>query len=302
VSIQQLALVIAMTAPAEADASGSAVEVPAVAPRSEAHAVPDAAWSAVEGKRIVVTTADGEVAGELAGHEGETLVLIAEDGAVRTLPKADATAVRVQKPPASARAMPPAQPRAAKADDAAKDEADDDDDDEPGDKAGKKKRDHALLGAFMAHGAAYTHWRGRGVSAGHAAYAMDLGVGINPTPGFGMYAMGGGLLGAKIENKTIKANYGHIAFMFAFGGKYYFSMIGAGVAFNRLAFPGDTQTQTPAETQKDIGLALPMKLFGRLPLPHDLYLGIGLSYELGIVRDFNRFVNGIGGQIVFGRW
>jgi hypothetical protein len=45
-----------------------------------------------------------------------------------------------------------------------------------------------------------------------------------------------------------------------------------------------------------------MKLFGRLPLPHHLYIGIGLSYELGIVRDVHRFVNGIGGQIIVGRW
>ena len=33
-----------------------------------------------------------------------------------------------------------------------------------------------------------------------------------------------------------------------------------------------------------------------------LYIGIGLSYELGALRGFGRFMNAIGGQIVFGRW
>jgi len=276
----------------------SAAEPPAavVVDATAAPAVPDAAWDAVRGKQVTIATADGDVLGELATTDGDTLVVIADDGTVQTLPKASATAVRVRKTaaPATAKPAPPIVEDEKKDDEKKDDEKKDDEkkDDEKKDK--KKKREHALLGTFTAHGAAYSHWRGEGVNAGHAAYAMDFGVGVNPTPGFGMYAMGGGLLAAKIDNKTIRANYGHLAFMFAFGGKYYFSMIGAGVAFNRLEFE--------TETQKDIGLALPMKLFGRLPLPKNLYLGIGLSYELGMVRGFNRFVNGIGGQIVFGRW
>lgn len=273
----------------------SAAEPPAavVVDTTAAPAVPDAAWDAVRGKQVTIATANGDILGELATTDGDTLVVIADDGTVQTLPKASATAVRVRKTAAPAAAKPasPIAPPIVE-DEKKDDEKDEKKDDEKKDK--KKKREHALLGTFTAHGAAYSHWRGEGVNAGHAAYAMDFGVGVNPTPGFGMYAMGGGLLAAKIDNKTIRANYGHLAFMFAFGGKYYFSMIGAGVAFNRLEFE--------TETQKDIGLALPMKLFGRLPLPKNLYLGIGLSYELGMVRGFNRFVNGIGGQIVFGRW
>lgn len=281
-------------AAAPAAEAPATTEVPEPAAPPVTGAVPEAAWDAVRGKQVTIATPAGDVEGELAATEGDTLVIIADDGAVQTVPKADATGVRVRKVAAPAPAEPTT-PRAKTAAEPA-DEADDGEekqDDEKKDKK-KKKREHALLGAFTAHGAAYTHWRGEGVSAGGAAYAMDWGIGINPTPGFGMYAVAGGLLAAKIDDKTTRGNYGHVAFSFAFGGKYYFSMIGAGVAFNRLKFPD--------ETQKDIGLALPMKLFGRLPLPHDLYLGIGLSYELGIVRDFNRFVNGIGGQIVFGRW
>ena len=36
-----------------------------------------------------------------------------------------------------------------------------------------------------------------------------------------MYAMAGGLLGARIENKRTRANYGHVAFVFAFSRKYF---------------------------------------------------------------------------------
>jgi hypothetical protein len=278
-----------VAAPAE---STDVPEAPVAAEPAAAPAVPDAAWEAVRGKQVTIATADGDVEGELATTEGDTLVVIADDGTVQTVPKASAKSVRVRKVDPPAPSKPEIAPPVVdeKKDEKKKDE--EKSDDEKKDK--KKKREHALLGAFTAQGAAYSHWRGDGVNAGHAAYAMDFGIGVNPTPGFGMYAMGGGLLAAKIENKTIRGNYGHLAFMFAFGGKYYHSMIGAGVAFDRLKFDD--------RTEKGIGLSLPMKLFGKLPLPKHLYLGIGLSYELGMVRGFSRFVNGIGGQIVFGRW
>ena len=41
---------------------------------------------------------------------------------------------------------------------------------------------------------------------------------------------------------------------------------------------------------------------GKIPLPKKLYIGIGIAYEFGAMHGFSRFVNGIGGQIVFGRW
>jgi hypothetical protein len=281
---------------ATADPEAPVVQRPTPAPPADAPApaVSDATWRALKGKRVVVQTAQGAREGELAAAEGSELVLIADDGRPFTVPKADATEVRVAEPetPQTPEPSPKQDPDAVEpAQDAPSD---------PKDaraqkrKERREKREHALLGAFTAHGAAYAHWRGAGVNAGHAAYAMDWGIGVNPAKSFGMYAMGGGLLGARIDDKSIRANYGHLAFMFAFGGKWYASMLGAGVAFNRL--------KMETETQKDIGLSIPAKLFGKIPLPKKLYIGIGLSYELGVVRGWSRFVNGIGGQIVFGRW
>jgi hypothetical protein len=264
--------------------------------------VSDDVWSALEGKQVVIETSGGPVEGELASVRGDTLVIIASDGSVSSVPKSQATTVRVAKATAKPASSMPTTPPPATSDGAAPDGAADDADDD-GEQSRKDKRrerreerSYALLGTFSAHGVAYAHWRGDGVQAGHAAYAMDWGVGFNATESFGMYAMAGGLLGARIDDKQIRANYGHVAFMFAFArGKYFQTMFGAGAAFNRLRFADDT-------LQKDVGLAVPMKMMGKIPLPHKIYLGIGLSYELGLVRNFGRVVNGIGGQIVIGRW
>jgi hypothetical protein len=267
-------------------------------PAGEQPAISDATWSALQGKQVRIETPQGPRQGELASVSDDEVVLIEQDGRASSFPKRDATEVRVVSPPASTGAMPTTPPpREGPAETPAEPE-------EPLDpkearkqkrKERRENREHALIGAMTAHGASYAHWRGDGVNAGHAAYAMDWGIGVNPSPKFGMYALGGGLLGAKIDDKSIRANYGRLAFMFAFGGKWYFTMFGAGVGFSRLRFPTD-------ELQKDVGLALPIKIFGKVPLPKKLYLGIGLSYDLGIVRGFGRAVNGIGGQIVFGRW
>jgi hypothetical protein len=286
------------------DASDPGADHAGVGRTTPREGIGDDVWSALEGKQVVVETSRGPVEGELASVTGETVVLIAPDGRVSSLPKRDATSVRVARtggsqPSSSMPTTPP--PATGGTRDAGADGTQTEDEAEEGETARDRRRErrenrsHALLGTFSAHGAAYAHWRGDGIQAGHAAYAMDWGVGFNATEGFGMYAMAGGLLGARIDDKQVRANYGHVAFMFAFGGKYYHSMFGAGAAFNRLRFPDD-------ELQKDVGLALPLKIFGKIPLPHKIYLGIGLSYELGLVRNFGRAVNGIGGQIVIGRW
>lgn len=287
---------------------------PVSRPATPPPAVDDAAWSALVGRRVFVETRDGTWEGELLRSDGDSLVLVLADGRVQTLPKSIATGVRVA-PPAAQPSPTPAAPNPSPTpppsstspgtptqEPAAAQEGDGEEGEDeltPGEQRRKDRREnreHALLGAFAMHGVTYSHWRGDGVKAGHASYAMDWGIGANLSPTFGIYAMAGGLLGAKIrDNGRIKANYGHFAALFAFGGKYYYSTVGAGVALSRLRFADDT-------LQKDTGLALPFKLVGKIPLPKKLYIGIGLTYELALVRSFDRAVNAIGGQIVVGRW
>ena len=276
---------------------------------SAAPAVSDAAWDALVGRNVEVQTSGGPVQGELLRSEGTQVVLVKEDGAVVTIPKANAASVKVVK------ATPPPQPQQelaaleAPADAAPAEEAASEADEEEltaGQKRRKERREqreHAILGAFTMHGVTYSHWRGDGVNAGHASYAMDWGLGANFSKNFGLYAIAGGLFGAKIDgpddidgNTTrLKANYGHVGAVFAFGGQWYYSTVGAGAAFSRLRFADDT-------LQKDKGLAVPTKIMARIPLPKKLYIGIGITYEFAAVRNFNRYINAIGGQIVFGRW
>ncbi|MEM7151344.1 MAG: hypothetical protein AAF799_00810 [Myxococcota bacterium] len=288
---------------------------PATTTSTPAPAVDDAAWTALQGRQVAVMTNGGTVSGELLRSDGDSVVLVLADGQVRTIPKSQATGVRVVQTPAPTTPAPttPAPTPAATTSDPqpspaaaeAEPEAEPEEELTPGQQRRKERREnreHALLGLLAMHGATYSHWRDSGdgtdayaVNSGHASYAMDWGVGVNLSPTFGMYAIAGGLLGAKIDNDRIKANYGHVAALFAFGGKYYFSTVGAGVGFSRLRFEDDT-------LHKDTGLALPFKLVGKIPLPKKLYLGIGLTYELAMVRGFSRFINAIGGQITVGRW
>lgn len=281
----------------------------APAPTTASPAVSDAAWDALVGRNVEVQTGSGPVTGELLRAEGAQVVIVEENGTVATVAKSNAASVKVVKAP-----PPSAGPEEEIASlDAPADAPPPEGDEEEGDeeltagqqrrKERREKREHALLGAFTMHGVTYSHWRGEGVRAGHASYAMDWGVGANFSKNFGIYAFAGGLLGAKIDgpddvdgNDTeIKANYGHVGGMFAFGGKWYYTTLGAGAAFSRLRFADGT-------LQKDRGLAVPTKVMARIPLPKKLYIGIGLTYEFAAVRNFGRYVNAIGGQLVFGRW
>jgi hypothetical protein len=323
-SIPALVILGALAGAPAAAARGlePAMEVAAAPPPP----VDDAAWTALQGRQVLIDTPTGAVGGELLRSDGSTLVLVQDDGRVLTVDKADATGVRVVQTPAPAPAPAPVgpapaptpatttpvattpapatpapatttapAPAAATTDPAATPAEEELSPREKRRQERKDKREHAILGAFTMQGATYTHWRGDGINSGYASYAMDFGVGANLSPGFGMYAVGGGLFGAKIDDKQTNANYGHIAALFAFGGKHYFSTVGAGVAFNRLRYPDD-------RLDKDVGLAIPFKLVGKIPLPKKLYIGLGLTYEFAAVRGFSLFVNGIGGQIVFGRW
>jgi len=307
---------LAETAAPPAETSLPTVETAAparVAPvrAAPAPAVDDATWNALKGRDVIIETPNGPVQGELADAAGPSLVIVGQDGQVASLPKSQATGVRVAKAPPPAAtpkeelaALGPAEPAAADEDEEEEGDAKDEEEEEEEEltegqkrrKERREKREHAILGAFTMHGATYSYWRGDGVNGGGASYAMDFGVGGNFSPKFGMYAMAGGLLGAKIEDDNRNANYGHVAGLFVFGGKWYYSTVGAGAAFSRL------RDRTTDDLQKDTGLAMPFKLMGKIPLPKKLYIGLGLSYEFAAFRGFSRFVNAIGGQIVFGRW
>ena len=94
---------------------------PAVAtgePALETTAAPpvdDAAWTALQGRQVVIDTPAGAVAGELLRSDGDTLVVVQADGRVATVAKAEATGVRLVQAPASGGTTAPIGPAPAPA-------------------------------------------------------------------------------------------------------------------------------------------------------------------------------------------
>jgi hypothetical protein len=235
--------------------------------------ITDAAWEAMLEKQVAIDVGDKTHTGKLAAVTEETVVLIDAKGDVQTLNKADATALRLAKKepaPAPATTTPPVKnpPK-------------------------PKKEDYPKFGVFTTHGLSYAHWRTRPYRSGSAAYALDLGAGYNFKETIGLYGVLGGNVAARIVDKQVKGNMGHFSAMIRYKKKYFAFLGGVGVAWSRL--------DEPTETDKDVGVVIPLKLMGHIPLPKHFYLGIGVGYELAIFAR-GRLFNAPSLQLLLARW
>ncbi len=236
--------------------------------------IAESAWAAVKDKPVVVERSDGTtVRGKLVAHEGTHAVVVQNDGNVVSLAKADVKVLKSDdgKAPAD---KPPTTP--------------------PPEEKPKPTWKYKQLGLFTSHGVAYTRWRGSAYRDGSASYMLDVGVGYNFSQRFGVYALIGGSVGARLVGGAVKANFGHFALSFQFRRKYVAIIPGIGLALSGRRGPGD-------EFLKETGVAIPVKFMGMIPLPKDLFLGLGLGYDLAIMADA-RLLNSIGFQITVGRW
>jgi hypothetical protein len=221
-------------------------------------------------KQVEVDVGDQTHEGKLAAVTEGTIVLLDDKGAVQTLPKNDATALRLAnrkpepKPPAPAKKPEP-----------------------------KKEDDYAKLGIFTTHGVSYAHWRTQDYRSGSAAYALDLGAGYNFKDTIGLYGVLGGNVAARIVGKQVKGNMGHFSAMVRFKKKYFALLAGVGLGWSRL--------QEPTQIAKDVGVVIPIKVMGHIPLPKHFYLGIGVGYELAIFAK-GRLFNAPSLQLVLARW
>jgi hypothetical protein len=221
-------------------------------------------------KQVEIDVGDATHEGKLAAVSEDTVVLLDDNGAVQTLPKKDATALRLAKP------EPAAKPAEA-----------------PKKSAPEKKEDYAKLGIFTTHGVSFAHWRTQDYRSGSAAYALDLGAGYNFRDTIGLYGVFGGNLAARIVDKQVKGNMGHFSAMVRFKKKYFALLAGLGVAWSRL--------DEPSQTAKDVGVVIPLKLMGHIPLPKHFYIGIGVGYEIAIFAK-GRLFNAPSLQFVLARW
>jgi hypothetical protein len=156
-----------------------------------------------------------------------------------------------------------------------------------------KKDDYPKFGVFTTHGLSYAHWRTQPYRSGSAAYALDLGAGYNFKETIGLYGVFGGNVAARIVDKQVKGNMGHFSAMIRYKKKYFAFLAGVGVAWSRL--------DEPTETDKDVGVVIPLKLMGHIPLPKHFYLGIGVGYELAIFAR-GRLFNAPSLQLLLARW
>lgn len=227
-------------------------------------------------KQVIVEQGDKPpIRGKLIAHEGSHAVVQQADGSVASFAKSDATALK------SADAATPKPPDAP-----------------PASSPKTKPKDDwewHKLGLFTFHGVAYSRWRTPGYAAGHASYNLDAGVGFNFGPRFGVYALLGGAVGAKIRDKTVKGNYGHFALSFLVRRKYVAFIPGIGLAISGRKGPGDFSLQ-------ETGVAIPVKLMGLIPIKKSgkiegLHVTIGIGYDLAIMantRPFNSIALQVG--------
>jgi hypothetical protein len=230
-------------------------------------------------KQVIIEQGDkAAIRGKLIAHEGTHVVVQQSEGAVVSIAKADATAL---KSPDAAPPKPPDPPKTTTPD-------------EP-----KDDWEWHKLGLFTFHGAAYSRWRTPNYASGGATYNLDAGVGFNFGPRFGVYALLGGAVGAKIRDKTVRANYGHFALSFLVRRKYIAFIPGIGLAISNRKGPDDARVQ-------ETGVAIPVKLMGLIPIKKSgkiegLHITVGLAYDLAIMAN-TRPLNSIGLQVGVARF
>jgi hypothetical protein len=135
-------------------------------------------------------------------------------------------------------------------------------------------------------------WSAKGERIGTAAYHLDLGVGYHFSEQVGLYLLGGGMLGGRVDG--VHTTLGRIAIAPGLRKKHFALMPGVGVAFSRLR-SGDA-------AYNDLGLAIPVRAMGMIPLRSKLYLGLGVVYDFALLKGSDIFVNVIGGEVTLGRW
>lgn len=235
-------------------------------------------------KTVVLQRADGtSVSGKLIASEGTHAVLVGEDDVVISVPKSEVLALEVETPEAGVPTEPPA-PK--KKDEAAAEVADEE--------KAEPEWPYKKLGVFTSHGVAYSRWRASDYREGGATYVLDAAVGYNFSERFGVYGLIGGAVGARLLDKRVRGHYGHFALSFLVRRKYIAFIPGVGVAVSSRRGPGDDRV-------RETGFAVPVKFMGLIPLPKELFLGIGLTYDLAIMAD-TRLFQTIGAQVTLGRW
>jgi hypothetical protein len=237
--------------------------------------VPEAEWAKARDRNVTLERRKGKpVRGKLIAHEGDHAVVMGDDGKVVSVPKADVTSMKAEdaapKPATEEKATKPAE-----------------------EKKGPDWK-YKKFGILTSHGVGYARWRSPEYRDGGAAYLLDVALGFNFSERFGVYGLVGGAVGARLQDRSVVGHQGHFALSFLGRGKHIAFLPGIGLAMGNRKGPGDQKI-------REMGVSFPIKLMGVIPLPKDLFVGIGISYELAIMGS-TRPWQAIGGQVTVGRW
>jgi hypothetical protein len=268
--------------PAEEEAApGEDVVAPEAAePVEEApsYRVSDEEWTAAMEQKVTVEVDDAEpLRGKLVATTPAAAVVVGDDGNVHTLQKADVASLAVdapepepEEPPTSEASTPEEEPKK------------------------EEPADWKKFGVFTSHGISYAHWRTSLYRAGAAAYAGDLGVGYNWSRPWGAYLVIGGHAGARLVDRTIKGNFGHLAGMFRYRGKKRFvGMFGLSLAWSKL--------EEPTRRVRDVSVSIPLKAMATFNVADSTYIGVGIGYEPGFFAQ-GRIANALSFQATLAHW
>ncbi len=244
--------------------------------------VSEAQWQAALEQPVTIER-DGADAlhGKLVATTEAAAVLVADDGDVHTLQKSEVAAVTIDAP------APEPEPETAPAKEPAAEPSS-----EP--VADPEEDDWKRFGVFTSHGISYAHWRTEPYRAGAAAYAGDLGVGYNWRRAWGAYLVLGGHAGARLVDRTIKGNFGHLAGMLRYRGKKRFvGMAGLALAWSKL--------DEPQRRVRDISVSIPLKAMAQFKVADSLFVAVGVGYEPGFFAQ-GRIANALSLQATLAHW
>lgn len=247
-------------------------------------AVPDESWAALVDREIIVIFADGtEVRGTLLGHSPDTVTLADQSGAVQTIARVEVLSVAIAPAPEPTPPPPLEEVEPAPS--------------QPVQHPPQPERERdARLGVFVAQGPGVGFWSAKGLTGKTVAYRLDAAVGIDAGDRVMFAVQAGGLLGGRIDD-DVRATFGRIGLSVTPHGRYFAGQFGLGAGFSRLV-----STHDRTHKFEDLGLAVPSRLMGIVPLPKQIFLGIGISYEFAALAKFRIFYNMIAFELTVGRW
>jgi hypothetical protein len=164
-----------------------------------------------------------------------------------------------------------------------------------------RRSGHPSFGFYITQGVGWGQWQYKSTTVSTLGYYLDGGLGVQGKV-LGGYFSAAGLLGGKVHDGAVTANYGRIAGLLRVSARRVFNlMFGIGYSFSELSEAVSTDPYF-----HDAGLAVPLKMSFDLPLKRFWAVGLGVSYDFNFMTtelvDSDYFVHIVALQLSVARW